>query len=620
METFTLSDIITYAFLAIIVTAFMWMCINAIRVRKISNILKTTLDSANPLEALNNESLQSIKELFLKSCNLEIGNNRKSNIPAQEIFTELNIANVFGLNLRALDAGAGTLVGLGLLGTFMGLTLGITGFDSTNSENIQLSIQSLLSGMGTAFITSLFGMGFSIVFTYIEKCLRNNFNKNLSNFCNKLDAIYYIDDAQILSINQKKTADDLFIKLKNLLQYSNSENKEVPIANAIREILANSEDQTKALKSFSSDLALELNDRFDEVMSRQLQEKILPLMDSVDRTTKAVIEHIDQMSANLQSPASDMINSVVEKLKSSMTEIMHDFKTSLSGSATKEIETLAHTLVDTTAALANLPKELDNLASTLQITIDEVKNAVYDISKSTASANDSAMRQVQEQITMTITAVNNAILEVKNVMSNMSQASVRTISNITTGLSEHQNKMELSQSQMIDKFKKLIEQMGDGIERVSSVNNSVGDTLNKYLHVQGEVTRLTGYLQDISNDMKTASEVFRHSQSDFTMKLAEMESISKQKIDNIVNILETAGNTTNEYAEKFEIVKKGLTEIFAQIQYGLKEYSTTIRTSIQSYLDAYTASLTQTTGALASTIQQQNDMVEMLIDTVNSKH
>lgn len=69
------------------------------------------------------------------------------------------------------------------------------------------------------------------------------------------------------------------------------------VANAIREILKENQEQSKALKSFSTDLAMELNNGFDEVLSRQMQQKILPLMENVDATTKAIVEHIDQMAS-----------------------------------------------------------------------------------------------------------------------------------------------------------------------------------------------------------------------------------------------------------------------------------------------------------------------------------
>jgi hypothetical protein len=58
------------------------------------------------------------------------------------------------------------LVSLGILGTFVGIVIGLLGFDPAD---IDQSIPSLLGGLKTAFFTSLFGMGLSISFQVIAK-------------------------------------------------------------------------------------------------------------------------------------------------------------------------------------------------------------------------------------------------------------------------------------------------------------------------------------------------------------------------------------------------------------------------------------------------------------------
>ena len=49
---------------------------------------------------------------------------------------------------------------LGVLGTFLGITIGLLHFDT---ENLDMSIPLLLSGLRTAFLTSLFGMVGSLI-------------------------------------------------------------------------------------------------------------------------------------------------------------------------------------------------------------------------------------------------------------------------------------------------------------------------------------------------------------------------------------------------------------------------------------------------------------------------
>ena len=53
------------------------------------------------------------------------------------------------------------MTSLGLFGTFLGIFIGLLQFDS---KHIDGSIQHLLNGLQTAFMTSIVGMGFAILF------------------------------------------------------------------------------------------------------------------------------------------------------------------------------------------------------------------------------------------------------------------------------------------------------------------------------------------------------------------------------------------------------------------------------------------------------------------------
>ena len=76
---------------------------------------------------------------------------------------------------------------------------------------------------------------------------------------------------------------------------------------------------------------------------------------------------------------------------------------------------------------------------------------------------------------------------------------------------------------------------------------------------------------------------------------------------------------TEEYAKQFEVIKFGLSQIYNQLQSGLTEYSKTVAATTQNYLDLYSTNLTKTTDALSSTIQQQQDVVELLNETLGKK-
>lgn len=656
-----MSDFTTWASAAVIIIVFLLFCKEEYKLYNIKEAIKKLLNNDNILDSLKETKIAPLAETYSKTIIIETHDGKKSNIPASEYINDYSVCKYNKLNLRMLDTAAGTLVGLGLLGTFLGLTLGIKGFDSSNTERINESIQGLLAGMGTAFLTSLLGMTFSILFTTADKALRHRLYKDVKKITDRLDSEYYIDDLVLANINQQNIVNQLYKALKNDLQqqaleiankltYTNAEGQNVTIGNAIREILTENTKQSKALMSFSTDLAMELNQGFDETLSRQMQQKIVPLMESVDATTKAVVEHIDKMADTVSSPATDMMQNVVDELKQSMQSLLNEFSTGLSGSATSELENLAMQLGTATQAMADFPKNMENISATLQVTIEEVKHAISEISNTSANANSTAMQQMQEQITYATGAISNAITEVKEVMSGISQSSqeqsnqmvskladaaekmgsfltgtISTLSNsvqqsvkgITDDINSKQTDLIALQEDTTSQTKKLLENFNIGLERLEKMNEYVTGTMNGFKQAQGEITVSTSNLRTISSDMKLATELFNKGQNDYAARLAQLQTASQKGIDQVTEMLKNSGQLSDEYVQKFDLIKQGLGSIFSQLQSGLTEYSRTVKDTTDKYLASYTSSLTQTTGALASTIERQNEVTEMLTDTIS---
>lgn len=76
----------------------------------------------------------------------------------------------------------GTLTGLGILGTFVGLLLGLRNISFVTVEAALGSVQSILAGIDTAFYTSIAGVILSILFNIINNVLRNIMNRETGLF------------------------------------------------------------------------------------------------------------------------------------------------------------------------------------------------------------------------------------------------------------------------------------------------------------------------------------------------------------------------------------------------------------------------------------------------------
>lgn len=77
---------------------------------------------------------------------------------------------------------SGTMTGLGILGTFIGLSLGLGSFNGDDIYTISDNVGPLLSGMKVAFHTSVYGILFSLIFNFVYRSIMADAYEKLDRF------------------------------------------------------------------------------------------------------------------------------------------------------------------------------------------------------------------------------------------------------------------------------------------------------------------------------------------------------------------------------------------------------------------------------------------------------
>ena len=121
-------------------------------------------------------------------------------IPASKKFEKYVSENPFGEYEQPRTAAT-----LGVIGTFLGITLGLWDFDSS-PEAMQESVTTLLGGMRSAFFTSILGMGLSIYFKNMQANAQKNFQSTSKKYeATITDLINYLKaDSERKSENERK--------------------------------------------------------------------------------------------------------------------------------------------------------------------------------------------------------------------------------------------------------------------------------------------------------------------------------------------------------------------------------------------------------------------------------
>ncbi|MFM5464720.1 anti-phage ZorAB system protein ZorA [Aeromonas simiae] len=150
---------------------------------------RETLQRAKKLDANNIGLLwQEFDEsLVLSSDKKQLFNT----IDAEHFFNAKNLAT--GLtSSRLLAATPSFLVAIGVLGTFVGLTIGLEGLvgNTTEIETLKSGINKLISGAAVAFMTSVWGVTFSLSLNLIEKLFERSALNHIQDLQNKIDFLY----------------------------------------------------------------------------------------------------------------------------------------------------------------------------------------------------------------------------------------------------------------------------------------------------------------------------------------------------------------------------------------------------------------------------------------------
>lgn len=146
------------------------------------------------------EGLFSHPYLSRKMKNFLLGmkKSKEGIVDLEEYINEDELDNY--IHKRMLEMVPDILTSLGILGTFVGLVWGLKDFSPSNYEAMTTSVASLVDGIKVAFLTSIYGVSMSVIYTFGMKSEYSAMTEELQNFLGKFHG-YVMPSAENKSRN-----------------------------------------------------------------------------------------------------------------------------------------------------------------------------------------------------------------------------------------------------------------------------------------------------------------------------------------------------------------------------------------------------------------------------------
>ena len=207
------------------------------------------------------------------------------------------------------EALPGLLTSLGFLGTLIGLAQGLSGFSMTDSAAVQESIVTLIPGMRYAFMTSIFGVVGSVLFTLITRLVYGSTEHTLTQFYSAMSrhaGVLSVEPlTQIAIYQQEQTA-----LIKSMAKDINNKYTEA--------ITKSLEPMNETMKGFVNGISREqarlidsVLQRFMERLNESLNGSLKRYGETLDETSRLQKENSEAVRASL-SGAADVFNDLTE--------------------------------------------------------------------------------------------------------------------------------------------------------------------------------------------------------------------------------------------------------------------------------------------------------------------
>lgn len=218
---------------------------------------------------------------------------------------------------RLLAAVPSFLVAIGVLGTFVGLTVGLSGLVDTSDEVEALKggINELISGASIAFMTSVWGVLFSLALNFIEKLIEGRALNKISEVQQRIDEVY-----------QQLPAEQSLIYIAENSRGSREALQELHerIGDRLQETLNGMSDAmqgavTDALNTVMAPAIQALVDNSSEQSTQVLKTLVEQFMSGVTSIGREQGEQMEQAAAGVNTAVSSM-GKRLEQLFTSLSE------------------------------------------------------------------------------------------------------------------------------------------------------------------------------------------------------------------------------------------------------------------------------------------------------------
>lgn len=231
------------------------------------------------------------------------------------------------IHKRLLEMVPDILTSLGILGTFVGLVWGLKNFNPNDYAAMTSSVASLVDGIKVAFLTSIYGIALSIVYTYGMKSEYSSLTENLQEFLDRFHA--YVmptaeNESRNLLVSSQKIQTEAMNKMAEQFSVQMADSFEKVITPTFRKMNDSLDMLVTSVTRCQQDAVKEILDGFMKEMHNSFQLQFRDFNEALNQLKKAQKENADYTATLYQTMSTQLSDNYLQQervMKDAVTEL-----------------------------------------------------------------------------------------------------------------------------------------------------------------------------------------------------------------------------------------------------------------------------------------------------------
>ncbi|HFH3319604.1 anti-phage ZorAB system protein ZorA [Pseudomonas aeruginosa] len=482
---------------------------------------------------------------------------------------------------RLLAAAPSFLVAIGVLGTFVGLTVGLEGLVGTSDEIEALKggINKLISGAAVAFMTSVWGVFFSLLLNFVEKMFERSALGQIQQLQHDIDFLYPRIPAEQSLVHiaeygkeSKEALQELHERIGDRLQETlngMSEAMQTALTDALNNIMAPAIQTLVSTTSQQSTQVLEkLVGNFMDGMTSVGREQGLQMQQAaadVNAAVSGMSERLNQLFSSLNEQQGRQMEVAQQQSAAFETQLQR-----ISGSAEERQAQMGQRFAELMSGLTN---QLQTQLGTAQQR-DEERQVLFERLLGQASSSQTAML---EQFSSSTREQMQAMAEAGNERhSNLEKVFSRLMMNLNTQLDSQMGAAEQREQARQQRFQEQLDQVSTHQqELLSGLASAVQATQQQSRLMADQHQQLLGQLKQVSDATAQSSKHMDSSANQLGLLSANLRQAADslgQRLEAVSHSIERAGQQNAELATQLQSQAATLAQLQATLLEGAQRF------------------------------------------------